>query len=298
MPCCADRGATPDRAASLRDDRQRRRAAEIEVSPIPEVSPDDPPAQFAGAFSRLRKLPQPRQIVGGGREGEGPSDAFVGAELGSLLAGDHLDPAEGFLDPLADALAQSVAGMARRAAVDRRRAAVRIQRYVRRRIRRAQFTDEVLGVVSLVGADRNRSRSGWRQDRPRCHGGLPRRRIRNRLERLQLMLGRQRGRGRRTPQSTAWRGGPSAARRLAEAPQFLVLEHPLRRRTRSRPTMKRWYGMTLHEASEQALRLQDACTLVANRPFAPRQKGQNPKNLNCGKRSNEILWRCTKLRAR
>ena len=118
------------------------------------------------------------------------------------------DPAEGFLDPLADALAQSVAGMARRAAVDRRRAAVRILRYVRRRVHRAQFTDEVLGVVSLVGAERNRPRSGWRQDRPRCPGGLPRRRIRNRLERLQLMRGRQRGRGRRTPQSTAWRGRP------------------------------------------------------------------------------------------
>ena len=41
--------------------------------------------------------------------------------------------------------------------------------------------------------------------------------------------------------------------------------------------MKQWYGMTLHAASEQALRLQDACTLVANHPFAPRQKGQNPK---------------------
>jgi hypothetical protein len=36
--------------------------------------------------------------------------------------------------------------------------------------------------------------------------------------------------------------------------------------------MKQWYGMTLHEASEQALRLQDACTLVANHPFAPPAK--------------------------
>jgi hypothetical protein len=34
------------------------------------------------------------------------------------------------------------------------------------------------------------------------------------------------------------RAAPSAARRLAEAPQFLVLEHPLRRRTRSGPTIK------------------------------------------------------------
>ena len=177
------------------------------MSPIPEVSPDDPPALFAGAFSRLRKLPQPRQIVGGGGEGEGPSDALVGAELGSLLAGDHLDPAEGFLDPLADALAQSVAGMARPTVVDRRRAAVRILRNVRRRVHRAQFTDEVLGVVSLGGTERNRPRSGWRQDRSRCPGGLPRRRIRNRLERLQLMRGRQRGRGRRTPHRRLGAGG-------------------------------------------------------------------------------------------
>ena len=47
--------------------------------------------QFAGAFMPgLQKLRQPRQIVGGGREGEGPSDALAAAELGSLLAGDVL----------------------------------------------------------------------------------------------------------------------------------------------------------------------------------------------------------------
>jgi hypothetical protein len=48
---------------------------------------------------------QPHQIVGGCRKREGPSDAFAAAELGSLLAGDSLDPAESFLNPFADALA-------------------------------------------------------------------------------------------------------------------------------------------------------------------------------------------------
>jgi hypothetical protein len=33
----------------------------------------------------------------------------------------------------------------------------------------------------------------------------------------------------------------------------------------------------LHEASKQALRPQDARTLFANHPFAPRQKRQNQK---------------------
>ena len=48
--------------------------------------------------------------------------------------------------------------MPRRAAVDRRRAAARVLRHVRRRVHRAQFVDEVLGVVALVGAERDRPR--------------------------------------------------------------------------------------------------------------------------------------------
>jgi hypothetical protein len=45
-----------DRGTGLRDDRKRCRTTEIEVSPIPGVSPDGPPApirrQFAGALMR------------------------------------------------------------------------------------------------------------------------------------------------------------------------------------------------------------------------------------------------------
>jgi hypothetical protein len=89
--------------------------------------------QFAGASCRRRQqLRQPRQIVGGCREAEGPPDAIASSKLGLLLSGDHLDPTEGFFDSLADALADGVAGMARRAAIDRRRAPARILRHMRR----------------------------------------------------------------------------------------------------------------------------------------------------------------------
>jgi hypothetical protein len=137
------------RFAALRGDRQPRRAAEIEVSPVPEVGLDDPPA-----------ADQPRQIVSGGCEGEGPSDALATAELGSLLAGDGLDPAEGLLDPFADALAHVIARVSRRAAVNRRGTPpIGILRDVRRRIHRAQFIDEVRCVVGFVGAESNGPRS-------------------------------------------------------------------------------------------------------------------------------------------
>ena len=69
--------------------------------------------------------------MGGSREGKRPSDAFLAAELGGPLAGDRLDPTEGFLDAT-DALARSVAGMARGTAVGRQRAVVGILCHMRR----------------------------------------------------------------------------------------------------------------------------------------------------------------------
>jgi hypothetical protein len=57
---------------------------------------------------RARRRSGPGQVL---------SDALAAAELGSLLTGDRLDPAKGFLDPLADALAHSVTPVSRRAAV-------------------------------------------------------------------------------------------------------------------------------------------------------------------------------------
>src|SRR5271166_2177506 len=56
------------------------------------------------------------------------------------------------------ALAQSVARVSRRAAVDRRRAPIGILRHVRRSVHRTQLIDEVLGVIGFVGAERNRPR--------------------------------------------------------------------------------------------------------------------------------------------
>jgi hypothetical protein len=76
---------------------------------------------------------------------------FPAAEFGSFLAGDRLHPAEGLLDPLADALADRIARVSRRAAIDSRRASLGVLRDVRRGVHRAQLIDEVLDVVGLVG---------------------------------------------------------------------------------------------------------------------------------------------------
>jgi hypothetical protein len=77
---------------------------------------------------RRQQLRQPRQIVDGGPEAEGASDAIASSKLGLLQSGDHLDSTEGFFDSLAGALTGGVAGMGRRATIDRRRAPVGIRR--------------------------------------------------------------------------------------------------------------------------------------------------------------------------
>ena len=117
-------GAEGD-CAALRGDRQRRRAAQIEMSSIPEIGLDDPPSADQSAVGRgfqaeaSRSFGSRARLLGGGCEGEGPSDAPTAAKLGSFLAADLLDPAEGFLDPLTDALAHPIARVSRRAAIDR-----------------------------------------------------------------------------------------------------------------------------------------------------------------------------------
>ncbi len=60
----------------------------------------------------------PVLIVGGGREGEGPSNPVAATELRLVLPRNGLDPAERLLDPLADAQADGIAGMPRRACDD------------------------------------------------------------------------------------------------------------------------------------------------------------------------------------
>ncbi|MGO9428327.1 LEPR-XLL domain-containing protein [Rhodoblastus sp.] len=70
----------------------------------PRRSTSDRRACSPGAHScRLRQqFRQPHQIVGGGCEGEGPADPFTASEPRLLLSGDGLDPAEAFLDLLAE----------------------------------------------------------------------------------------------------------------------------------------------------------------------------------------------------
>src|SRR5687768_18595585 len=63
---------------------------------------------------RRHELRQSHQIVSGGCEGEGPSDAVAATEAGLVLAGNHLDPAERFLNALADTLADGIAAVPRR----------------------------------------------------------------------------------------------------------------------------------------------------------------------------------------
>ena len=67
---------------------------------------------------RRQKLGQPRQIIGGGHEGENPADPVANTEFGSRLSRHRLDPAEDPFDPFANALTYySITGVARRAAV-------------------------------------------------------------------------------------------------------------------------------------------------------------------------------------
>ena len=60
------------------------------------------------------------EVVGGDGEREHPPTSGGAAVAGLAQAADRLDPAEDLLDPLAYPLADRVAGMARRAPVDRR----------------------------------------------------------------------------------------------------------------------------------------------------------------------------------
>jgi hypothetical protein len=85
----------------------------------------------------------------------------AGVLMRLLPPADRLQPAESFLDPLADALIEGVTGVPRSASVDRRRPSVCVPRDVLRGVHRPQLIDEILSVVSLVGAegDRREARS-------------------------------------------------------------------------------------------------------------------------------------------
>ena len=95
------------------------------------------------------------QVVGGDCEGEDRLGLGASADLDLCEPGLRLDPAEHLLDPLADDLADAIAGMPRRAAVDRCPAhppafADRaVDGDVRRHRAVAQVLDEGGDVVSL-----------------------------------------------------------------------------------------------------------------------------------------------------
>jgi hypothetical protein len=85
-----------------------------------------PSADVHGVFRK------PHQIIGGGREGEGPSDTVAIADLRLVPPGDRLDPPEHLLDTLADALADEIAATARCTSVNRRTSAADVLRHMRR----------------------------------------------------------------------------------------------------------------------------------------------------------------------
>jgi len=79
-------------------------------------------------MSRPRLALAPARSVGGCREGEGPVHVRQAAQLRPTQARDSLHPAESLFDPLADALACSIARMPCRPAVNRRATAARVPR--------------------------------------------------------------------------------------------------------------------------------------------------------------------------
>src|SRR5436305_14749454 len=75
---------------------------------------------------------------------------------GLAQPGGGLCPAEGLLDALSDDLADLEAGMAGRASADG--GALDLGRDVRGDVEGAKLTDEVLGLVTLVGPQRDAAR--------------------------------------------------------------------------------------------------------------------------------------------
>jgi hypothetical protein len=73
---------------------------------------------------------------------------------GAALQGDVLDPAERLLAPLADLLADRLAGMTGRPAVDGRTPVGRVLGDMRGGVERAQGGDEALRVEALVRSER------------------------------------------------------------------------------------------------------------------------------------------------
>src|SRR5262245_4173001 len=83
-------------------------------------------------------------------KGEGEVDLGPTDEARLSQATDSFDPAERLLDPFSDALASAIAGIARRAPVDRRPA--RLLRHIWAHPHLTQLVTEIGRVVALVRA--------------------------------------------------------------------------------------------------------------------------------------------------
>ena len=86
-----------------------------------------------GAKCSYLQIPHPNQIVGGGREGEDPSDTPEAAILGFALARHSLEPSEELFHQLALPLADWITGVPGGAGIDSAAArTVGVLRYLRR----------------------------------------------------------------------------------------------------------------------------------------------------------------------
>src|SRR3954449_9756352 len=105
--------------------------------------------------ARSQQARQAHQVVGHSRKAERQADPLPTSEAGSAQACDLLGPAKDLLDPLADALAQSIARMPGDAAINGRAAPGRVLRHVRGHVHRPKLVDEVLCIKGLVGPERD-----------------------------------------------------------------------------------------------------------------------------------------------
>ncbi len=129
---------------------------------------------FSPSSRRLRtqcgQAAQPREVVGRHRQGQQLVDLLQALHHDLEDRADRLAPAEALLDPLSFALADDVAGVSRRAAIDRAASgALGVLRNMWRDVHRAARLDEAARFVALVGAEQRRAPCGarfrWRRMR-------------------------------------------------------------------------------------------------------------------------------------
>src|SRR3954447_21233229 len=109
--------------------------------------------------TRSQQARQAHQVVGHSRKAERQTDPLPASEAGSAQAGNRLAPAKDLLDPLADLLAQSIAGVPGDAAINGGAAPGGLLRHVRGHVHRPKLVDEVLCIKGLAGPERDPVRS-------------------------------------------------------------------------------------------------------------------------------------------